>query len=215
MLIRARQGLRRRRSRRRWCASPRHDHRAGSPTPARSRAWRRTSISSAACAPASSRTAPRAARQDRPGGHQHAAARSRSVPHPSRPSLPPGRRLVHLPDVRLRPLPGRRHRGRHPLVLHAGIRQQPRALRLGDRRDPRRAALRRPAGAPADRVRPTQSGLHRHVEAQAEATGAGWPRRRLGRPAHADAVGLPPPRLHARVDPRLLPSASASPRPTT
>ncbi len=41
------------------------------------------------------------------------------------------------------------------------------------------------------------------------------PRGRLGRSAHADDLRLPPPRLHPRGDPRLSPSGSASPAPTT
>ena len=44
-----------------------------------------------------------------------------------------GRPVVHLPDVRLHPLPVGFHRGHHPFHLHAGVRKQPRALRLGPR----------------------------------------------------------------------------------
>ena len=66
-----------------------------------------------------------------------------------------GDRLVHLPDVRLRPRPVGRDRGRHALDLHARVRGPPTAVRL---------AHRAPAGAdhPApDRVRPTQPDPHR------------------------------------------------------
>ena len=44
-----------------------------------------------------------------------------------------GRRVVHLPDVRLRARPVGRDRGRHPLDLHARVRGPPAALRLADR----------------------------------------------------------------------------------
>ena len=56
--------------------------------------------------------------------------------------------------------------------------------------------------------------LHGDEQAPAAPAGPGGARARLGRPADADARRPPPPRLHARGDPRLLPSASASPRPT-
>jgi hypothetical protein len=79
-------------------------------------------------------TAPRAAGEDRPGLAEHEDARPAPLPDPPRPPLPDRRRLVHLPDVRLRPLPVGRLRGHHPLALHARVREQPRALRLDRRR---------------------------------------------------------------------------------
>ena len=53
--------------------------------------------------------------QDRHGPPEHAPARPGHVPHPPRAPLPPRRRLVHLPDLRLGPRPERLHRGHHPL----------------------------------------------------------------------------------------------------
>ena len=52
-----------------------------------------------------------------------------------------GDAVVHLPDVRLRALPERLHRGHHALHLHARVRGAPPALRL-DSRGPRPAARR-------------------------------------------------------------------------
>ena len=63
------------------------------------------------------------------------------------PAPPHRRRLVHLPDVRLRALPVGLDRGHHPLAVHARVRRPPRALRL----DPRRA--RGGLSPAADRVR--------------------------------------------------------------
>ena len=50
--------------------------------------------------------------------------------------------------------------------------------------------------------------LHRDEQAQAAPAGAGGPRRRLGRPAHADHLRPAPPRLHRRA--RSATSATAS-----
>jgi len=76
---------------------------------------------------------PRAAGQDRHGPPEHRHARPGHLPHPPRPSPPHRRRMVRLPALRLHPLPLGHDRGRDPLHLHAGIREQPRALRLGAR----------------------------------------------------------------------------------
>jgi len=65
--------------------------------------WKRTSICSNACAPASSRTAHDAARQNRHGLRQLNMPRSHHVPHPACRPSPHRRQVVHLPDVRLRP----------------------------------------------------------------------------------------------------------------
>ncbi len=151
---------------------------------------------------------PRAARQDRHGRGEHEDARPAALPHPPRHPLPPGRRLVHLPDVRLRPPALGRHRRDHPLDLHPGVREQPRHLRLAGRHP----AL--PRAAAADRVRPPEPHLHRDEQAQAPAARRAQARDGLGRPAHAHARRPAPPRLHARGDPRPSASASAWPRPT-
>ena len=56
---------------------------------------------------------------------------------------PHRRRVVHLPDVRLRAPDLGRDRGHHALDLHARVRGPPAALRLGGRAHPRRGARRR------------------------------------------------------------------------
>src|SRR5215470_16548910 len=83
-----------------------------------------------------------AAREDRHGVAQHEDARPAALPDPPRAPPPQRRRLVHLSDVRLRASARGRDRGHHPLDLHARVREQPRALRLGDRRDRRVAGAR-------------------------------------------------------------------------
>ena len=67
---------------------------------------------------------------------------------------PDGRRLGHLPDVRLRPRAVGLHRGRDPLHLHPGVRGASRPVRLV----PGRAGNLPSA---ADRVRPAEPDLHR------------------------------------------------------
>ena len=76
---------------------------------------------------------PRPARADRHGLAEHHPARPRPVPDPPRHPSAHRRRLVHLPDLRLRPRPVRRHRGRDPLDLHARVREPSPALRLAHR----------------------------------------------------------------------------------
>ena len=118
------------------------------------------------------------------------------------------RRVVHLPDLRLRPRPVGRDRGRHPLDLHARVRGPPAALRLADR------APAGPVAAAPVRVRPAQPDLHRAVEALPAAARQRGPRPRLGRPADADDLRAAPARLPGRGHPRLRRRRSASPRPT-
>ena len=90
---------------------------------------------------------------------QHQPARSGPVPDRPRRAPADRRRLVHLPDLRLRARAVRRDRGRDPLDLHPGVRGAPAALRLADRA---------PAGAPRPppvRVRAAQPHPHRALEA--------------------------------------------------
>ncbi len=129
---------------------------------------------------------------------QHEDAGPAALPHPPRRSLPDRQQVVHLPDVRLRPSAVRRDRGHHPLGLHARVREQPRAVRLGAGR------LRDRGAAAADRVRPPPPGLHDDQQAPAAAPRRGAPGRRLGRSAHADPGRPAPPRGDAGGDPRLL-----------
>ena len=138
-----------------------------------------------------------AAGPDRHGLAQHQPAGSGPVP--DRPRRPPahGRRVVRLPDLRLRPRPVRRHRGRHALHLHAGVRGPPAAVRLAHRAPPGAVA------APPVRVRPAEPHLHRPVQARPAAPRGGRPRPRLGRPADAHDLGPAPARLPGRGDPRL------------
>ena len=74
-----------------------------------------------------------AAREDRHGRAEHLAARSGALPHPPHVASPHRRRVVHLPDVRLRALPERCDRRHHAQHLHAGVRGPPAALRLAHR----------------------------------------------------------------------------------
>ena len=71
---------------------------------------------------------------------QHQPARPGPVPDPPRGASAHRRRLVRLPDLRLRPRAVRRDRGHHALHLHPRVRGPPAALRL---------AHRQPAGAVA------------------------------------------------------------------
>src|SRR5690606_14385204 len=57
----------------------------------------------------------------------------------------------------------------------------------------------------ADRVLPFEPRVYADEQAAAAAARGGKARCRLGRSADADAVGVPPPRLYARIDPRLHP----------
>ena len=80
------------------------------------------------------RRGPRAAREDRHGLGQHQPARPGALPDPARDAPPHRRRLVHLPDLRLRPRPVGRHRGHHPLDLHARVRGPPARSTTGSSR---------------------------------------------------------------------------------
>ena len=134
----------------------------------------------------------RPAGEDRHGVGQHQPARPGALPDPPRDAPPHGRRLVRLPDLRLRPRPVRRDRGHHPLDLHARVRGPPAALRLVHR-EPARAVA-----AAAVRVRPAQPQLHRALQALPAAARERRARARLGRPAHADDLRHPPARLPRR-----------------
>ncbi len=121
-----------------------------------------------------------AAGQDRHGPSQSEHARPDHVPHPARDAPPPGRQVVHLPDVRLGPRVRGFHRGHHALDLHAGVRESPAAVRLVHRRGQRGPDRRRlgPVGQEdsppaADRVRPAEPDLHRDEQAQAAQAGEG------------------------------------------
>ena len=172
-----------------------------------SAASRRTSTCSAACGPASSRTAPACCA---PRSTWRRATSTCAIRCSTASSTPPhprtGDGLVHLSELRLRPRPVRRDRGRHAFALHAGIRGPPAALRL---------VHRQPAGAlaaAAVRVRAPQPHLHGAVQAGADRAGARRPCRRLGRSAHADARRLAPPRRAAGGDPRFRPPRRRRPR---
>ena len=159
---------------------PRHADRAGQ---GRARTAigrsRRTSTCSRACAPASSRRRPRAAREDRHGVAEHQHARPGALPHPPRAPSPHRRRVVHLSDVRLRAPAVGRDRAHHALALHARVRGPPAALRLADREPAG------PGAAAPDRVRAPEPHLHGDEQAQAARAGRGGARVRLGRSAHA------------------------------
>jgi glutaminyl-tRNA synthetase len=87
--------------------------------------------------------------------------------------------------------------GNHSLHLHTGIRGSPSPLRLVHRGS-------RHLSSAADRVRPPEPHLHPAQQTQASVTRPGWPRARMGRPAHAHPLRHPAARLHARGLPQLL-----------
>ncbi len=74
------------------------------------------------------------------------------------------------------------------------------------------AQLPVPAQPRQYRVRPAEPQLHHHQQAQAQAVGRRKPRQWLGRPAHVDPVGLPPPRLYTGFDPHFLRHDRRQPR---
>ena len=122
----------------------------------------------------------RAAREDRHGVAEHQHARSGALPHPPRAPSPDRRRVVHLPDVRLRASASDAlERITHSLCT----------LEFEDHRplyDWLIENLPVPAPAAADRVRAAQPDLHGDEQAEAARARRGEARRRLGRSAHAD-----------------------------
>jgi hypothetical protein len=132
---------------------------------------------------------------------QHQPARSGHLPHPPGHAPPHRRCLVHLPDVHLRPPDRGRAGEHHPLDLHPGVRGPAALLRLAAGAPGRGGCWR--AAAAADRVRAPEPELRGAVQAQADPAGRGEARRRLGRPAPADAGRRAPARLHARGLPPL------------
>ena len=197
-LIKRRQGLRRRPEPGGDAREPRHadgarheqplprPQRRGEPRPVPPHAGRRVPERRA-----------RAARQDRHGVRQHQPARPGALPHPARHPPAHRRRMVHLPELRLRARPVGRDRAHHALDLHAGVRGPPAALRLV----PREPAG--PVAAAPVRVRAPQHDLHGAVEARADGAGAGRARLGLGRSAHAHHRRPAPPRRAAGGDPRF------------
>ena len=115
---------------------------------------------------------------------------------------PHARYLVHLSDLRLRASDLGCHRRHHAFALHAGVRGSSAALRLG--RGQPGARRRVPFTTAADRVRATESELHRDEQAEAARAGRAGPRPRLERSADADDRRASPPRLHAGSRPRFL-----------
>ena len=145
------QGLRRRPVRRRDPRAPRHAHRAR----ARTRPCRDRPVDENLDLFARMRAGefPNGARVLRAkidmASPEHQPARPRPVPDRPRDAPADGRRVVHLPDVRLRPRPVGRDRGRDALALHARVRGPPPALRL---------AHREPAGPVATRASTSSRG---------------------------------------------------------
>ena len=76
------------------------------------------------------RRLPHAAGEDRHGLAEPQPPRPGDVPHPPRHAPPHGRRVVHLPDLRLYPRRVGLDRADHAFDLHAGVREPPSAVRL-------------------------------------------------------------------------------------
>ena len=140
----------------------------------------------------------RAAREDRHGVAELQHARPDALPDPPRQPPSDRRRLVHLPDVRLRPSAVGRDGGDHALDLHPRVRGSSPALRLARRqRDRGRQAA-------SIRVRAPQPELHGDEQAQAAAARAAGARLGVERSADADHQRSAAARVHAGIDPRLL-----------
>ena len=86
----------------------------------------------------------------------------------------------------------------HAFDLHARIREQPGALRLGDRK------RQLPGAATPVRVRAVEPDVHGDEQAPVARAGRERPRLRLGRSADADDQRAQPPRRDAGSDPRVL-----------
>ena len=110
-----------------------------------------------------------------------------------------GRRVVHLPDVRLGARPVGLHRGRHPLALLARVRRPPPALRLVSRGPRHRQP--RPRQIEFARLNLTYTVMSKRMLLELVEGGhvTGW-----DDPAHADDLRAAAARLHARVDPEFL-----------
>ena len=162
----------------------------GEPRPVRAHAGRRVR-----------RRHARAARQDRHGVAELQHARPDALSDSPRVASPDRRRVVHLPDVRLRASAVRRARADHAFAVHARVRGSPAAVRLACV-EPQRFVRERSAAA--DRIRAAEPELHGDEQAEAAAARAASPRVGLGRSADADHQRPQAPRLHARVHPRLL-----------
>ena len=191
-------------------ADARHADRAGHAT-ARSASGpsRRTSTSSAACAPASSRTARAccAPRSTWPPATSTCAIRcstASSTPRHPRTGdawcIYPSYDFAH---------------GQSDAI--EGVTHSLCTLEFADHRPLYDWLHRQSAGAVAAaavRVRAAQPHLHGALQARADRAGARRPCRRLGRSAHADACRPPPARRAAGGDPRLRQARSASRAPT-
>ncbi len=138
-----------RRARKQIRERPRHGHVAGHAEPvSRALGRRRTSTCCAACSAGEFPDGAHVLRAKIDMAHPNMIMRDPlllRIRHAS--PLPPRRRLVPVPALRLRARAVRRDRGHHALALHARVQGQPRHLRLAGARGRLRAA------AGADRVR--------------------------------------------------------------
>ena len=178
---------------------PRHADRGRAATaPTATARSRRTSTCSAACAPASSRRRARAARQDRHGVAEHEHARPAALPHPPRRTTTApattgaSTRCTTSPTACRDAIEGITHS-----LCTLEFENHRAALRLVPRQ--RSTCPPRPQQIEFARLNLTYTVLSKRKLLQLVERG---PRRRLGRPAHADPRRPAPPRLHARGDPR-------------
>ena len=140
----------------------------------------------------------RAAREDRHGLAQHQPARPGDLPHHARRSTtaPATSGASIRCTTYAHPIEDALENITHSLCTLEFEDQRPFYDWLLERLA--EGGLLRAAAAAADRVRAPQPHLRRAFQAQADPAGRGKARRRLGRPAHADARRRAPPRLHAR-----------------
>ena len=140
----------------------------------------------------------RAAREDRHGRAERAAARPDDVPHqpPRAPSH--GHAVVHLSHVRFPASGAGRDRGRDRIRC---ARWNTRFTARCTTGSSARQRVTDAAAAP-DRVRPPEHRAHRHVQALSAPPGGGKGGQRLGRSPHAHAGGrcaaeaIPPAAIH-------------------
>src|SRR5262249_7933415 len=91
--------------------------------------------------------------------------------------------MAHLPELRLRPRPVRRHRRVEPLAVHPRVRGPSTSIRLVPRQPPGAIA------PPTVRVRSPGHYAYRPLKTRADGASARRPRGGLGRSEDADACG--------------------------
>ena len=148
------------------------------------------------------------AHEGRPSLRHHLHVGPRGVSRQVRGAPAQWRQVLRLSHLRLHALPGGQSGERHPLPVHSRIRDASGAQRsvlLAAGRS--RLVQARDVG-----VCSMQHHLQRHVQAQAEQTGDGRARQRMGRSSSADARGPATPRVHAYRGEQVLRGSGRHPQ---